>query len=67
MAGMFGGKKTRQEQLDEQMKKAGALMPDDTGVPGASGPMMGDGAYGMRKVRGSKRKATRRSGNNWPW
>jgi hypothetical protein len=54
----LGGRKSQLDRLEEA---ATSVMPED------EGPMYGDGAYGMRKVRGAKRKAARRSGNNWPW
>lgn len=65
MAGMFGGYRTRQEQLDAQ--EAGKkVQPDEEQTPKPrSDVMYADGAF---KKRGGKMKAKKKSGGgSWPW
>lgn len=63
--GLFGGKKTRQEQLDEQEKKAAGVNPEPEERM-KEDVMYADGAFGMKKKHG---KAKKRSGGggNYPW
>lgn len=59
--GLFGGKKTRQEQLDELEKKAG-VMPEEEPTPKPrSDVMYADGAFKKKKT---KKKS---SGGSYPW
>lgn len=62
--GLFGGKKTRQEQLDEQEKKAGAIAPEPDEMHPEEDVMYADGAFGMRKKHKAKKRG---GGDDYPW